>query len=388
MAWRADLRTSSFRGVPFHVDQGTVGAGRRLARHEYPQRDIPYLEDMGRKAREYKVEAYIIGTDYMAGRDALLAAIEEAGAGQLVHPYHGTLQVTASDCQLTESTQHGGLAKFSITFVEAGQQQEPTTGVDTEGVLDAQYDVCEAAFADDFAQSFSVANMPEFAVRDALDSANSLLALPEMSLGNLSWIRSNPLSALTSLLPENLFGSLRDPLSLATGILALVRRAESVMGLFSFSRPPVSAAFYTPTRMAQSSNRSSFTSLAQQAATARRIMDMAKSEPATLEDARIARSEIVYRADAVLLDENTGQRSADAIMQLRTDAVSHFSQMQPSLPNLVSLTPQAVRPAMVVAHEFYGDDWLDAGRADELLSRNDVRHPGFVPAGSLLELIS
>ncbi|MEW6612710.1 MAG: DNA circularization N-terminal domain-containing protein [Pseudomonadota bacterium] len=388
MAWRAELRTASFRDVPFHVEGATLAAGRRLARHEYPQRDVPYLEDMGRRAREYKVEAYIVGPDYMAGRDQLLAAIEEAGPGQLVHPYHGTVRVTVSDCQLTESTQHGGLAKFSITFVEAGEQREPATETDTEGVLDAQYLACEAAFAGDFGRVFSIDGLPEFAAQDALDSVNALLELPEMALGELGWIRANPLSALTALLPENLQASLGNPLALANGILALVRNAAGVMSLFAFSRPAVGSAIVTPTRQAQNRNRAAFTSLVRQAAAARRIVDLAKSEPATLDDARLARAEIVTRADAVLLDEATGQQAAEAILQLRTDAVAHFARIQPQLPRLVSVTPQAVRPALVLAHDFYGDDWLAAGREDELLARNRVRHPGFVPAGRALELVS
>lgn len=388
MAWRDELRTASFRGVRFHVEQGTIVAGRRLARHEYPQRDVPYLEDMGRKAREYKVEAYVIGADYMAARDELLAAVEKAGAGQLVHPWHGTLSVTVSDCQLTESTQHGGFAKFALTFIEAGQQMEPTTSIDTEGVLDWQFASTKVALADDFDQAFSIDDLPEFAVQDALDSVNDLLEMPGMVLGEIGWIMSNPLSALNALLPQNLLDSLGNPLALARGILTLVDRAGSVMGLFDYQRPQVMTAYTTPTRVAQNANRSAISGLVQQAATARRIVDLAKSEPATLDDARIARSEIVQRADAVLLNEHTGPRAADAILQLRTDAVAHFIRIQPSLPRLVSVTPQAVRPALVLAHEFHGDDWLDAGREDELLGRNRVRHPGFVPAGQSLEFVA
>lgn len=388
MAWRDELRTASFRGVRFHIEQGTIAAGRRLARHEYPQRDVPYLEDMGRRAREYKVEAYVIGADYMAARDDLLAAIEEAGAGQLVHPWHGTLNVTVSDCQLTESTQHGGSAKFSITFVEAGKQQEPTTATDTEGALDAQCLQCDADFATDFEQLFSVDGLPEFAVQDALDAVNSLLELPALALGEEGWITSNPLSELNALLPQNLPASLGNPLALAGGILSLVQNANSVMSLLDFSLPVSASSYYTPTRQTIDNNRIAISGLVRQAATVRRIVDLAKATPATLDDARVARSEIVARADEILLDEHTGQRAADSVLQLRADAVTHFARIQPSLPRLVRLTPQAVRPALVLAHDFYGDDWLDAGREGDLIGRNRVRHPGFVPAGRELELVA
>lgn len=388
MAWRDELRTASFRGVLFHVDQGTIIAGRRLARHEYPQRDIPYLEDMGRKAREYKVEAYLIGPDYMAARDELLTAIEKSGPGLLVHPWHGTLNVTVSDCQLTESTQHGGLVRFALTFIEAGQQIEPNTTIDTEGMLDAQYLQCDTDFATDFADGFGIDGLPEFAVQDALGAMSALLELPTMALGEVGWVTSNPLSALNALLPQNLLASLRSPLALADGVLKLIRAADSVTSLFSYQLPTVSSTYYTPTRAVQNTNRDAIVGLVQQAATARRIVDLAKSAPVTIDDARIARSEIVQRADTVLLNETTGQRAAEAILQLRTDAVAHFMRIQPSLPQLATVTPQAVRPALVLAHEIHGDSYLAAGREAELLGRNRVRHPGFVPAGQPLEFVA
>lgn len=389
MAWRDKLRPASFRGVPFKVDTATLTAGRRLARHEYPQRDIPFMEDMGRKAREYKVEALIVGADYMDGRDALIAAIEESGAGQLVHPYYGTLQVVvAGECQITESTQHGGLARITIPFIEAGQQQEPEAATDTQAVLAAQYETCDAAFAADFAEDFGIDGQPDFVAQDALDSVNAALRLPGMSLGNLASVRANPLSPLSTLLPENLLMSLGNPQRLARGLLALVRNTGNVLGLFDFALPQVASGVQTPARTAQNGNRSALDGLIRQAATARRIMDLVSSEPATLDDARAARSEIVSRADAVLLTESTGQAAGDALVQLRTDAVAHFATITPSLPRLTRLLPQAVRPSLVLAHDFYGDDWLAAGREDEIIARNRVRHPGFVPAGQTVLLVT
>ena len=52
-SWREDLRPASFRGVPFLVDESHVVIGRRVVLHEYPLRDKPYAEDLG-KNREYR----------------------------------------------------------------------------------------------------------------------------------------------------------------------------------------------------------------------------------------------------------------------------------------------------------------------------------------------
>ncbi|WP_431355959.1 DNA circularization N-terminal domain-containing protein, partial [Algimonas porphyrae] len=51
MSWRDQLEKASFRGVPFHVSRSGGEVGRRVQLTEYPLRDRPYAEDLGRKAR-------------------------------------------------------------------------------------------------------------------------------------------------------------------------------------------------------------------------------------------------------------------------------------------------------------------------------------------------
>ncbi|HCS4673821.1 TPA: DNA circularization N-terminal domain-containing protein, partial [Escherichia coli] len=48
MTWKDRLQDASFRGVPFKVEEESAGAGRRVETHEYPNRDKPYTEDLGK----------------------------------------------------------------------------------------------------------------------------------------------------------------------------------------------------------------------------------------------------------------------------------------------------------------------------------------------------
>ena len=73
--WRKRLLPASFRGVPFEVESDSAPVGRRTQVHEFVQRDDPVVEDLGRQVRTYKLAAFVIGGDYMAKRDALLAAL-------------------------------------------------------------------------------------------------------------------------------------------------------------------------------------------------------------------------------------------------------------------------------------------------------------------------
>ena len=59
-----ELRTGSFRGVTFETSSTTLTVGRRTQVFEYPQRDTPFVEDLGKKCREIKFKALFLHKDY------------------------------------------------------------------------------------------------------------------------------------------------------------------------------------------------------------------------------------------------------------------------------------------------------------------------------------
>ena len=128
--WRTGI-PASFRGAEFHIDVGGKASGRRTVSHEFPERDTPFTEDMGRRARRWSITGYIIGrldnpatANYITLRDALIAACEAYGPGSLVHPTLGATWVNCDTYSVSESRERGGMATFSMTFVEAGALNE------------------------------------------------------------------------------------------------------------------------------------------------------------------------------------------------------------------------------------------------------------------------
>lgn len=132
MSWQDRLRPSSFRGVPFRVDEAIRGGGRRQALFEFPKRDIPYAEDMGRRARRFTVQGYIIGPDYIENRDALIEALEQEGPGLLVHYLYGEFQVSVDNYVISESRERGGFCRFDAQFMEAGEPPAADEPEDTQ----------------------------------------------------------------------------------------------------------------------------------------------------------------------------------------------------------------------------------------------------------------
>jgi prophage DNA circulation protein len=130
--------------VPFRVDVDAKAGGRRIAMHEFPKRDTPWAEDMGRRARRFAITAYIIFSplepDFEARRDALEAQLDIEGAGQLVHPTRGTSRVVVDTYSMTERRERGGIAEFDIVFLEAGQKISTNVGTDTQGEVNSSAD--------------------------------------------------------------------------------------------------------------------------------------------------------------------------------------------------------------------------------------------------------
>ena len=169
MSWREQYQSGRYRGAVFYTLRSDRQGGRRLALHEYPAKDIPWAEDLGRRARRFDLELFVIGDDYMAARDQLLAALEARGPATLQHPYYGACQVSVKQYRVNESTANGGLATFSVTFVETGRPAYPTARVDTQALVQARAREALAQAQAACAESFSIQKQPGFVALAATD---------------------------------------------------------------------------------------------------------------------------------------------------------------------------------------------------------------------------
>ena len=59
--WRDKLVKSKFRNTAFYTASAEMSGGRKTVVHEYPLRDKPYAEDLGRKGHSFNIEAYVLG---------------------------------------------------------------------------------------------------------------------------------------------------------------------------------------------------------------------------------------------------------------------------------------------------------------------------------------
>lgn len=186
MSFLDELQPASFRGVPFGVLGGEGRFGRRLAVHEYPNRDKPYPEDLGRSARRISLVGFLIedstvygGGSVIAQREAMIAAAEQKGPGILVHPTYGELRVSVPDggFGVIERWDSGRYFELSFAFVEAGERLFPSVSPASGSLIDGLIDSLGLASAADFVASLTrTVNLGLGIVRGVISLGNAVVA--------------------------------------------------------------------------------------------------------------------------------------------------------------------------------------------------------------------
>lgn len=133
MAWTDQMQPASFRGVPFGVLSAEGTFGRRTSLHEYPFRDKPWVEDVGRATRRITLLGFLVsdsriygGGDVIAQRARLVGAVETAGPGTLVHPTLGRLTVSAISLTVREKHDDGRYFEVMLQVLESGERVFPS----------------------------------------------------------------------------------------------------------------------------------------------------------------------------------------------------------------------------------------------------------------------
>ena len=84
------------------------------------------------------------------------------------------------------------------------------------------------------------------------------------------------------------------------------------------------------------------------------------------------------------IEPAAGDAVFQGLAELRRAVVTDLTTRGANLPRVRSVILPCVTPALVAAYRIHAD----AARADEIVSRNRVRHPGRVPGGVPLEVLS
>jgi hypothetical protein len=157
-------------------------------------------------------------------------------------------------------------------------------------------------------------------------------------------------------------------------------------GLISWGAmlPPVEPI--TPTRVAQAGNQTQIVQAVQCAAAQAAAVVVAGTNFDSYNDAIAVRDPLSAQLDclATAIADNGDDELAGSIDALRIAMIADVTARGASLARLYAFTPAATEPAVVIAQRLYGD----ADQAEEIVARNAIAWPGFVPGGVALEVLS
>ncbi|WP_260927354.1 DNA circularization N-terminal domain-containing protein [Novosphingobium sp. 9] len=174
------IQPASFRGVPFAVTGSDLQGGRRLAKHQYPGRDTPWNEDMGRAARSFRLRGFVLDGDILtaggtidAQRAALITAVEKAGEGTLIHPTLGSLTVKVDQYSIGEGLGANSYSEVEIIFAESGTQTFPTASASSSLSTTAASELSDAAKSDGVSAIAAAASAGDL-IDDAINEVSEI----------------------------------------------------------------------------------------------------------------------------------------------------------------------------------------------------------------------
>ena len=408
----ANLRPGALRGLLFYVRSSEETSVRRWVTHEFPGRDEPWHEDMGAKTQSFSVEGLIIGADVELQARAFARAAKDPEVATLLHPWLGAMQVVVQDCRISRDVDQARVARISLRVEKAGTKPAPVIEEDGLGSVLADAEelltAAQAAYAEyrymraaaDFViDSFKASVM---GIAGAIEGALSSVGQGGATAGSVAALSTLSDADLVSdvAVPLALAAAARDVSALAGGRAALTRGADAApvpafeaLGALTTQElvPAASSPATTPAREQLVAANDALGVMAA-AMFAGEFARAAAAVPwASRDDAMAARDRV---SDALAsVADLVAALGWDAVWQrlvaLRASMAADLAQRAAPLPRIKRLELPSVMPSTVIAYQLDGDSLSDLfGRAAALAARNRVRHPGFVPAGSPIEVLA
>jgi prophage DNA circulation protein len=398
MTWRDQLRPASFRGVPFKVEGCDTDGEQRIATHRYPYKNKASNEELGLDQQTFSVRAYVIGNDYITQRDALIRQMRTPGPGTLVLPTQGSLKVIPKSFRQSWSRDEGGIEYLDLVFYEHSSNSYPSTASDSKSQVLQAGDKARNSIQGAFSKKFGVQGYQDFVNNSAQGLAGNLSS----SINNAGNIRAK-LPDQASIFQESIndFNQSIPSLVLsaanyASRVIALVGQIRPLFStpqdaftaylqLSQFGQSLIVPAGITRNQQQQAINQDMVVSMTRRAALISMAETATEIDFASYDDAVALRDSLAGQLDDELL--LLGDTDLDDIYLdlggVMSTMITDITTRAANLERIRSVTYQQTLPALVIAYSIY----QSTDRADEIVARNKIQHPGFVPGGVPVQIL-
>lgn len=402
MSWLDELLPASFAGVAFYVEEGGSGqCGRRTQLSNTPFADHFALEDLGQLNAPFTLRAFLIddaNAEALHSRHSQLVAALNSGIGVLVHPRLGRMRVLPGACNYTFN---GSRIRYTLQFMPPEQapereQAETSTQVDAQCNAAASAVNTQAAHAIDTSQpgllSTAVADVQS--ALTTLQVANGAVDAALAPVAELALTVSQVSDELTDLMaaPLDVFNQVRN---VYQQMLAAADDIDTVLQRYRDFKPQldVPTTTSTPTQQRRATNARAIDTalkaaavietlrLVSQRSAELNVTDNTRSPFDNYSHAVALRDELLAEVDDLL--PYVVADAYEALLGLRAVFYQHIDAHGMRLPRVAHLQFGVALPAWVIAHDVYGD----ALQMDDLVRRNQVSDPAYIPAHTPLEIL-
>jgi prophage DNA circulation protein len=410
MSWRDNLLDAAIDGVPFLYEEVENSFGRRTSVHEFPDRNDPFTDDLGKAARKFTIRAFLIGENYAENRDSLIEVLEAAGDKVFTHPYRGDFGVKVDGlCRMSERHDQGRYCEFTIPLVEAGlafptiqlltlpnigfivpdlNGKIPNTKFSLLGAIGA---VLKSIIAG-LNKAASLLRKINGKIASALNLVDSLSGAIDAFVDALDTLIGAPFALLNELtqLANSVMGLIDTFVDLVPNLDVDVPEPdfpkltlEVLEEMFSFETEAEAIPTPTPQSEQEVEGHAVITKVFKAASLAAGTEQLAKLELDSAEQAKDIMTNLSDKFD-FMLSQDFEPEIMESMIALKGAMVEHFSKQAASLPSVTTTRINYPEPALTLSYRLYGDSTLDA----DIVKRNKIRHPTFVPAGVDLEVLS
>lgn len=391
------LRPASFRGVSFGVKGGGKDLGRRVVTHKFPLRDTVMHEDMGRRERTLTIEGFLVGTDLVARLRRLEAALEQQGPGRLVHPHYGSLDVVVTAAKVSTGDARD-LATVSITCeLHDPDSPQPAGAVNGGSLVDRLGLSSVVELVDEYAGLLTLDGLQDFVAEQlGAQLADLGVSLTDIAaVYGLAQQARGAVSGLLGWLDAGNRGSSGAVVAAAIGAFGVdggsTRPPDALLRIAAAGVAAPAAGAPTPAQAAVAQNAAALDALARGAAAAE------AARVAALVDWESRDQALAYRDQVAAALDEAGDRAGDlgwdnawrSLSELRAAMVAHVTTTAAPLPRIARVTPPATTASVLLAYRMDGDGLGTLfERAADIARRNRAAHPGFLPGGSPLEVLT
>lgn len=420
MPYFKDLKTASWRGIPFAVVRSEHMFGRKNVIHQYPYVDGVYVEDLGQSAKRYRIQGFFIegGGRYGAGTlveqiRLMDQAVSQPGDSVLVHPILGSLsKIALMGYECETGLDKGRVAEITLTFIDNSAKKTPSVAIDTQAQVRIAATQSLLAQLLDFegavhnlvrtsvALVLNTVNRFTTLVRGIVFTATSLVTMVSALPGNLGRMvgQAFPASqvnkkATTATLIGAASASQTAVLSTMTTMhgAATSGNVSGIGGGIQSTVSALLAANSDPAQAIQSmlaiisgspSSSINFvsnatTDLMRQAAATSMALASANYNPVSYQDAENIRTLV---CGAIQNEMNiAGDRGLDAtynaLRNLKIAVSQDLTRRGASLSSMITVTSQSPVSSLVWAQKLY----QDASREPEIVNEGNPIHPAFMP---------